>query len=310
MTCKDANKIPLAAVLNVLNCKALKQHTQKKETWYQNPIRSETQSSFSVNSIKNTWYDFGDGIGGTVLDLVMKRFQKDVKEALDWLGNNMNSQSIEYAHTAETIVYEKPVRYVFKSEQEIYNYALKSYLKARKIDVEIAKKFVKEIRFLDTVSNKTFFSLGVKNLKQGYSLRNSFGKTILGFSGLTYYKSNSLTDTVLVFEGLFDFLSYLMITSSKELTHDVILLNSIALAKRGIDFIDSLDDISNIILFLDNPKMDNEKSKENIARAISLFIKDDYKVFSANENFKNYSDLAEYWEAETSQKELAFSPLN
>ena len=41
--------------------------------WYRSPLRSsETQASFKVNTQWNSWYDFGEGAGGNIIDFVMK----------------------------------------------------------------------------------------------------------------------------------------------------------------------------------------------------------------------------------------------
>ena len=55
---------------------------KEKEFYIHSPFRSEKTPSFKINPIKNTWYDFGAGFWGTILDLVMKLENKDTKQAV------------------------------------------------------------------------------------------------------------------------------------------------------------------------------------------------------------------------------------
>ena len=61
----------------------------EKEAWFLSPLRSETQASFSVSLHKNLWYDFGMGKGGSIIDLIMEMKSCTVKEALEYLMNDM-----------------------------------------------------------------------------------------------------------------------------------------------------------------------------------------------------------------------------
>ena len=50
------------------------------------PLRDETDPSFHVSFKSNTWYDFGMGIGGGVIDLVCRLSGCERKDALDTLS--------------------------------------------------------------------------------------------------------------------------------------------------------------------------------------------------------------------------------
>ena len=52
--------------------KPVKHHPNGKELLYFSPMRSETKPSFSVNTEKNLWYDYGTGEGGDIFSLVRK----------------------------------------------------------------------------------------------------------------------------------------------------------------------------------------------------------------------------------------------
>ena len=55
---------------------------KEKEFYIHSPFRAEKTPSFKINPVLNTWYDFGTGEGGTILDLIMKLENKDTKEAV------------------------------------------------------------------------------------------------------------------------------------------------------------------------------------------------------------------------------------
>ena len=87
-----------------MNCKQVKQHikihdflsshgikpvkTMGSNSWYLSPIHKEKTASFKVNAILNTWYDFGLGEGGTIVDLTTKLFNCSIKEALGILSGS------------------------------------------------------------------------------------------------------------------------------------------------------------------------------------------------------------------------------
>lgn len=63
----------------------------RKETykivWYISPFRSEREASFAVYKRKKPmdWYDYGEGIGGSIIDLVMKLHDLAYVDALKHL---------------------------------------------------------------------------------------------------------------------------------------------------------------------------------------------------------------------------------
>ena len=40
---------------------------------YRSPLRAETHPSFKVDTRKNLWIDYGEGNGGSIIDLCMRR---------------------------------------------------------------------------------------------------------------------------------------------------------------------------------------------------------------------------------------------
>ena len=45
------------------------QYVKSEQYWYLSPLRKETAPSFKVNDRENEWYDFGEAIGGDLVEL-------------------------------------------------------------------------------------------------------------------------------------------------------------------------------------------------------------------------------------------------
>lgn len=53
---------------------------------YRSPLREERTPSFKVDYGQNLWYDFGLGVGGSIIDLVMRLERCDFTQAVRLLG--------------------------------------------------------------------------------------------------------------------------------------------------------------------------------------------------------------------------------
>src|SRR5690606_29587122 len=54
--------------------------------WFISPFRqAESKPSFSYNSQLNTFYDYGNGISGTVVDYICAYYQCEIPKALELL---------------------------------------------------------------------------------------------------------------------------------------------------------------------------------------------------------------------------------
>lgn len=55
------------------------------KAWFLSPLHTETKPSFKVTVSKNTWYDFGMGKGGNILDRLMVIENLDLSGVLAYL---------------------------------------------------------------------------------------------------------------------------------------------------------------------------------------------------------------------------------
>ena len=61
--------------------------------------------------------------------------------------------------------------------KDIFSPAIFSYLeKERGLDRAIIKTYMKQVHFLDTDRNKSYYAGGVKNIKGGYEVNHKLGK--------------------------------------------------------------------------------------------------------------------------------------
>ena len=66
---------------------------------YLSPLREERTPSFKVDYVRNLWYDFGLGEGGTLLTLVMRLERCDSREAVRRLQNGKKGRRFRFSFT-------------------------------------------------------------------------------------------------------------------------------------------------------------------------------------------------------------------
>ena len=61
--------------------------------WFLSPFRNEKTASFKVDNSSNRFYDFGEGFGGTLIDLISKLENISIKEIIQKFNNNSFSNA-------------------------------------------------------------------------------------------------------------------------------------------------------------------------------------------------------------------------
>jgi len=272
MNCKKAKLIDLISYLKKKNLKAKK--TTPKEVWFCSPFRLEKTPSFKVDTIKNLWYDFSEGCGGTIIDLVMRLNNCSTKEALDIISGGSFSFHQQPKVTSDLKTYS------ILKVIDLQNELLISYLKKRKINIAFAKRFCFQIHY-SFDAKKKYYGVGFMNDVGGLEIRNKFFKGCLGKKAITTIYNHS--NTVSLFESWSDFLSYL--TLKKEIPHeDFIILNSTALAKNAVELIKNH---SQIKTFFDNDEAGNKAQEFLVKNSKKEII--DNRVY-----YKKHNDLNDF----------------
>jgi len=249
----------------------MKQAKSGQELWYSSPIRNgDTNPSFKVDTVKNLWFDFGLSRGGNIIDLVCELTNSTVKEALAILDRPGASRHGNYAYsgivtplprrnTVQTsLLNEKKkaageiekVSFEILSVSEIRDHRLIDYLRSRKINPDIARSYLKEIRYKPVGSGKSYYALGFPS-GESFEIRSKNFKGSVGIkkeiSTLNLENNKSLS----IFEGFMNFLAFLSHNGITEFQNSVIILNSVNLKDRALEVITGYE-FSKIYLFLDN----------------------------------------------------------
>lgn len=238
-----------------------------KAAWYLSPLRTEREASFCVTLNKNLWYDFGIARGGNVIDLVIELKSCSPIEALRYLSSQpsffFNPPAIRKPGRKNTIHIVQVT--------EIQHPALIQYLRSRSISISVAKDYCKEVWY--KYNGRTHFSIGLPNSSGGWELRNKF------FKNSTAPKFYSLItqqrEKLLLFEGMFDFLSLATIDKDLIASSDSLVLNSLGFINRSLPLLNKYQET---YLYLDNDSAGKKAAKE--IKELPMTIKDCSSTYS------------------------------
>lgn len=217
------------------------------EYCYFSPFREEKTPSFFVNPGKNVFIDFADGYGGDVIKLVM------TLEAVDFIAAIKILQQVDQSFEIElqqNLPASPQYQSFIKRITPLKHPALINYItKVRRIPISVARAELSEVHY--RTSRGEFFSLGFKNLSDGWELRNPSFKGSIGQKDISV-RGNPSGRYAVVFEGFIDYLSLLsrhqrtLVAAHEE--HCFYILNSLSLLRRLPD----LERFEMVQLCLDN----------------------------------------------------------
>ena len=269
---------------------------------YHCPYREESNASFKVDYHKNVWHDFGTGEGGSIIDLVMKMENCSFYEATNKLENKrLYSQPYQqpivptYSRTNvatsqrtdnDTFSFHRNNSFeghptiTIQKIIPIANPKLTTWVRDRKITLDLANRYCREVHYRN--SDKPYFSIGFRNDNGGYELNSPPDfKGCIPSKDITTIRNNS--NRCLVFEGFWDFLSYLTIQKIERTKNDVAVLNSVANVQKAMDFLKAHKEI---YTYLDNDE-GGRKATELIKSANST-------VHNRSTKYAEFKDLNDY----------------
>ena len=241
MNCTQANKI---SIVNFLSRNGYVPIIRGNSYWYS--LREEKTPSTKVDIRINRWFDFGQNVGGKLVDLVSYYFTQNTKKALDMIGDTscILTSNVVCNNTGGEIIIKKVV--------EIEHQALKNYLNERRI-FDFFQDKIKQIHY--TIGTREYFALGWQNDSGGWELRNKLFKGCILKKDITTIIGEVDNDILDIWEGMFNFLSYLQYN---EQPHKVIVLNSVANVNKAIIGIEKYKKVN---LYLDNDKTGRQATK-------------------------------------------------
>lgn len=279
MNSAQAKKIKITDYLQITDA-------DKNEFFIKSPFNpQEKTASFKINAEKNIWYDFARGDGGNIIDLVMGLNNCNLSQALKLLDERdfSFSRAKKVSLSNNTIYADKNISHCkINKVQDLQNVALINYLKKRNIDVNVAKKYLKEIYYEQ--KNKNYFGLAFENDCGGFEVRNAYFKGCISSKNITTIKGMD-SSKLSVFEGFMDFLSALTYFKIDNFKTDVIVLNSVSNIQK-IKGILSNNLYKKIYLFLDNDKagLNTKQDLYNINK----------NCIDCSNIYKSYKDFNEF----------------
>jgi len=222
LSCTKAKQISIEEFLKTRGYKPEKDKTH--EAWFCSPLRSENQASFKVCRHKNVWFDHGTGLGGTIIDLVMKLQNCTISEALLFLSDSSYSFSFHQQPKIDI----KQNKYTIQKVGDLQSSKLLHYINSRKINIDFAKQFCREVHY-SFDDQKTYSGVGFQNDLNGFEIRYFKFQCCLFKKSITSILNHS--QTACFFESWSDFLSYLTL-KNRIPKEDFIILNSTSLVKK------------------------------------------------------------------------------
>ena len=254
---------------------------------YRSPLRAETHPSFKVDTEKNLWIDYGEGRGGSIIDLCMRMEGCTLSEAIRRLGQNApdngtyNFLNDFVPNNPQPAMAVNGARRLIEISDTLSPH-LQDYLtKERCIDLEKAMPFLKCISY--EVRSRLYQAIGFANLSGGYELRDdkTFKGTIAPKDITPIFTDRA--EPVCIFEGFMDFLSFL--SMKEEITNHCLVMNSLSNVARTIRYLNDRH-LTHIRAFLDNDEAGR--------MAVQDFIKVGLHVEDMNIHFQDFKDLNDF----------------
>ena len=275
MNCNQFNSIPLEEVLLATGHLPTKQN--EKEAWYLNPFGTENHASFKLNKRLNIWYLFSEGIGGNNTNFMQKFLNTSISEILIW-AENQNFSSFQNQKILNRNFKNLVKTYEITEVKEIQHPALLEYLKSRK--VENQTEYIKEIHYQMNVKN--YFGIGFKNDSDGYEIRNAYSKICLGKKDISIINIDS--NSIRIFEGFFDFLSFKNVENYLEKeASDYLILNSVSMIAK---IKNTIKNYENIELYFDNDEAGN--------RAVEMIKSENENAEDCRILYSDFKDLNDW----------------
>lgn len=305
MNIKQAKQIKIEAVLQGIQAVEKKAKPDRSEIWYLSVLRQEDTASLKIDTLKNTWYDHGEGIGGDIIKLAQVYLGgKTVSEALQWLEKFQGGE-IAAAPKRRTTVnpgkkethsmpYYKLIKQKSVTHPALVNYAISS----RRIPINLVRQYCEEIHFKDeNTGGRPLFGIGIKNDVDAWEVRGAIGtfKAVVdGGKYITtlYGSEKEPVKKLHVVEGLFDFLT-------KELLHPmqkdeaIILLNGAAMLGTAVEKIkreQRMKTISHAFFWTHNDRTGKKKLME-----FCHALYDRFEIGDMGENYRDYKDYNQWW---------------
>lgn len=271
---------------------------------FHSPFREDKDASLHIDPGRNVWFDHGAAIGGGNIDLVMRCRNCTAREAAQYILSLLESggERSSFPCTEQYLQSNKPddpnvlVKRIIKI-RELQSPYLLNYTASRGIPEVVAKRYCSEVVIRGKTFGKSYDTIGFRNNNDGFALKSPSGFKITTKAGITTidrqgnFSDKAKSSTLSVFEGVFDFLSWL---ASKDLlipSTDVVVLNSVSNIAKAIPYLRMHD---TIICYLDHDQA-GRAALENI----KSLRRDLWNptIIDGSLFYFGYKDVNEWWTA-------------
>jgi len=272
MNIEQAKAIPLRKIVEYFGGRFSKQG-RGRDQWYVSPFRpDERTASFKINEQRNTWYDFGHSPlnipkpGGDGIDLWCEfhglNNRSQIKEALDGLASIGVSPSplitLARQQKRDTTAPHPPRFKILKLQDRILYASLKEELIRRRISFKLASLYLKQAFIQDTENpERKINGFAFANDKGGYEIsipqphkETSFKIAITPKYPTTIQGKDQTR--ISLFEGFWDFLSWLEMNKWEVPPHMVCVLNSVAFVREAVEIVTRQGTIKHASTYFDN----------------------------------------------------------
>lgn len=285
---EDLSRIKRYSIVEYLERKGVKPVRRTAAyALYCSPLREETYPNFKVDTEKNLWIDYGEGRGGSIIDLCMRMEGCTLSEAIRLLGQNAPVNGTYsflndfVPNNSQPVMAVNGTRRLIEISDTLPSHFQEYLTKVRCINLEKAMPFLKCISY--EVRGRRYQAIGFANLTGGYELRDdkTFKGTIAPKDITPIFTDRA--EPVCIFEGFMDFLSFL--SMKEEIINHCLVMNSVSNVARTIRYLNDRH-LTHIRAFLDNDEAGR--------RAVQDFIKAGFHVEDMNIHYKDFKDLNDF----------------
>lgn len=219
-----------------------------QKSLYFSPFRDERTPSFEIKG--SLWHDYGEDSKGGLLDLISRLSGKSKSEAWEVLAQinrmpitqEIKSQWVSTRKTSSEIN-------IIRVEPFRQNDALLAYAISRGISEEIIQMYTRKVSYyIGNNKNAIHSAIGFPSGKEFWVLRGRSPKSkrcsgsdisLIDVTGT--FTDQSSSDAVSVFEGFFDFLSFMMLNNWQTPMEDILVLNSVSNVDRALPVLEKYD---------------------------------------------------------------------
>ncbi len=290
------SSFPIADLLSALGARP----GNYKNTFH-SPFREDANASLHIDPVRNVWFDHGAGIGGGNIDLVIKCRGGSPRDAAQYIlslqqGRTMPGPAINGEKiTKEDFPTAKPLASRIRLVRDLRSPYLLRYMAFRGIPEAIATRYCEEVILRGKVDGRLYDNIGFRNNNGGYSLKAPSGFKSTTKAGVTTidtqggFSEVATSRMVSVFEGFFDFLSWLAKGNTEVPSTDVVVLNSVSNIRRAVPYLRIHD---TIICYLDN-----DEAGQTALETLKRLREDLYHptILDGSSFYDGYKDLNEWW---------------